>query len=115
MYGLIKKYEGCKLTAYKCPAGVWTIGWGSTIYPSGQPVKSGDKITFTNNESGETLVCLVEDIKVFNSFESLYLAYDKTKLGYKPYETANPEDMKIYYPLASMQEQGVCAIEIKLI
>ena len=78
-------------------------------------IKSGDKITFTNNQSGETLVCLVEDIKVFNSFESLYLAYDKTKLGYKTYETANPEDMKIYYPLASMQEQGVCAIEIKLI
>ena len=27
---LIKKYEGCKLTAYKCPAGVWTIGVGHT-------------------------------------------------------------------------------------
>ena len=27
---LIKKYEGCKLTAYKCPAGVWTIGYGHT-------------------------------------------------------------------------------------
>lgn len=51
MYGLIKKYEGCKLTAYKCPAGVWTIGWGSTIYPSGQPVKSGDKITQAEADS----------------------------------------------------------------
>lgn len=27
---LIKKFEGCKLTAYKCPAGVWTIGYGHT-------------------------------------------------------------------------------------
>jgi lysozyme len=27
---LAKDSEGCKLTAYKCPAGVWTIGWGST-------------------------------------------------------------------------------------
>lgn len=27
---LIKSFEGCKLTAYKCPAGVWTIGWGHT-------------------------------------------------------------------------------------
>lgn len=27
---IIKKYEGCKLTAYKCPAGVWTIGYGHT-------------------------------------------------------------------------------------
>lgn len=27
---LIKKYEGCKLTAYRCKAGVLTIGWGHT-------------------------------------------------------------------------------------
>lgn len=27
---LIKQYEGCRLKAYKCPAGVWTIGYGST-------------------------------------------------------------------------------------
>ena len=27
---LIKSFEGCKLTSYKCPAGVWTIGWGTT-------------------------------------------------------------------------------------
>ena len=27
---LIKSFEGCHLTAYRCPAGVWTIGWGHT-------------------------------------------------------------------------------------
>lgn len=27
---LIKQFEGCHLKAYKCPAGVWTIGWGTT-------------------------------------------------------------------------------------
>lgn len=37
---LIKKYEGCKLTAYKCPAGVPTIGYGHT-----QGVKMGMTIT----------------------------------------------------------------------
>lgn len=37
---LIKKYEGCRLTAYKCPAGVLTIGYGHTT-----GVKAGDKIT----------------------------------------------------------------------
>lgn len=42
---LIKKYEGCKLTAYKCPAGVWTIGYGNTFYENGSTVKPGDKIT----------------------------------------------------------------------
>jgi lysozyme len=32
---LIAEFEGCKLKAYKCPAGVWTIGWGETdgVYP----------------------------------------------------------------------------------
>jgi lysozyme len=27
---LIKQFEGCKLRAYKCPAGVWTVGYGLT-------------------------------------------------------------------------------------
>ena len=27
---LIKQFEGLRLKAYKCPAGVWTVGYGST-------------------------------------------------------------------------------------
>ncbi len=27
---LIRQFEGCRLKAYKCPAGVWTIGYGWT-------------------------------------------------------------------------------------
>ena len=38
-------FEGCKLTAYQCPAKVWTIGWGNTFYPDKTPVKQGDVIT----------------------------------------------------------------------
>ena len=37
---LIKNYEGCRLKAYKCSAGKWTIGYGHT---SG--VKEGDTCT----------------------------------------------------------------------
>lgn len=44
-YNLIQKYEGCKLQAYKCPMGIWTIGWGNTTYPDGSKVKQGDVIT----------------------------------------------------------------------
>lgn len=36
----IKKSEACSLTAYKCPAGVLTIGYGHT-----KGVKPGDRIT----------------------------------------------------------------------
>lgn len=32
---LIKQFEGLRLKAYKCPAGIWTIGYGHTkgVYP----------------------------------------------------------------------------------
>lgn len=37
---LIKEFEGLRLEAYQCQAGVWTIGYGSTI-----GVRKGDIIT----------------------------------------------------------------------
>ena len=37
---LIKKHEGCHLTAYLCPSGKWTIGYGHT-----SKVKKGMQIT----------------------------------------------------------------------
>ena len=37
---LIKEFEGFRETAYKCPAGIWTIGYGWT-----HGVKGGDTIT----------------------------------------------------------------------
>jgi GH24 family phage-related lysozyme (muramidase) len=40
---IIREFEGCRLDAYRCPAGVWTIGWGSTRI-DGHPVKAGDQI-----------------------------------------------------------------------
>lgn len=42
---LIMHFEGFSPTAYQCPAGIWTIGWGNTTYEDGSPVKKGDKIT----------------------------------------------------------------------
>ncbi len=53
--GLIKKYEGLMLVAYKCPAGVWTIGYGHT-----KNVKQGQKISL---EEAEKL--LIDDLVVF--------------------------------------------------
>ena len=52
---LIKKFEGCKLESYKCAAGVWTIGFGST---SG--VVKGMEIS---QERADML--LLEDVEVF--------------------------------------------------
>ena len=51
---LIKKHEGCRLKAYKCPRGVWTIGYGHT-----NNVKPDDVIT---QDEAEEL--LKRDLKV---------------------------------------------------
>lgn len=48
---LIKKYEGFRSQAYKCPAGVWTIGFGSTVYADGSAVKKGDEISQATAEA----------------------------------------------------------------
>ena len=42
---LISSFEGCELKAYLCPAKVWTIGFGTTVYPNGVKVKKGDSCT----------------------------------------------------------------------
>lgn len=42
---LIKRFEGCKLEAYKDIVGVWTIGFGFT-----KGVKAGDKMTMAECE-----------------------------------------------------------------
>jgi len=52
---LIRQAEGLRLRAYKCPAGVWTIGYGTTA-----GVKEGLVIT---KERAEEL--LREDVKRF--------------------------------------------------
>lgn len=36
---LLRRHEGLRLNAYRCPGGVWTIGWGHT-----EAVKEGDYI-----------------------------------------------------------------------
>ena len=51
---LIKKYEGLRLEAYKCPAGVWTIGYGHT-----KGVVKGTKIS---KEEAEEL--LKQDVSI---------------------------------------------------
>ncbi|MFP2693906.1 lysozyme [Enterobacter ludwigii] len=51
---LIKAFEGLRLTAYRCAADVWTIGYGHTA-----AVKNGDTITADDADS-----LLLNDIAV---------------------------------------------------
>lgn len=56
---LIAKYEGCRLAAYKCPAGVWTIGYGHTA-----GVKPGD--TLPDEQTAKNL--LKQDLKKYGGY-----------------------------------------------
>lgn len=51
---LIKEFEGLRLTAYQCPAGKWTIGYGHT----GPEVHAGIKIT-----EAEASAHLIKDVE----------------------------------------------------
>jgi lysozyme len=54
---LIKRWEGCRTNAYKCPANVWTIGYGHT-----KTAKPGMMISHSKADD-----LLLEDLKVFES------------------------------------------------
>ena len=53
----LKEFEGLRLTAYKCPAGVWTIGYGHT-----EGVTAGMKI----NEAAATAF-LRQDLRKYEA------------------------------------------------
>ena len=57
---LIREFEGFVASAYLCPANVWTIGIGTTVYPNGTKVKKGDKCT-----QEQALEYLQHDLKSF--------------------------------------------------
>ncbi|HHB7182141.1 TPA: lysozyme [Klebsiella pneumoniae] len=50
---LIKKFEGCKLTAYQDSVGVFTIGYGWTQPVDGKPIRAGMTI---KQETAERLL-----------------------------------------------------------
>lgn len=70
---LIKSFEGWRDTAYICPAGVLTIGYGST----GAHVKAGMKIS---QERGEAL--LRADLARFESAVTKLVAVNVTQNQY---------------------------------
>jgi len=47
---LIKKFEGLRLESYKCPAGLWTLGYGNTQWENGIRVKENQVIDIQRAE-----------------------------------------------------------------
>ena len=63
---LIKQFEGVRLTAYKCPAGVYTIGYGHT-----RGVQRGMKIT-EEEASAYLTADLLNSEKAVERYDSVY-------------------------------------------
>ena len=63
---LIKQFEGVRLTAYKCPAGVYTIGYGHT-----RGVKRGMRIT-EEEASAYLTADLLNSEKAVERYDSVY-------------------------------------------
>lgn len=66
---LIKHFEGLRLTAYKCPSGVWTIGWGHTA-----GVKQGQTITEQQAQQ-----MFENDMKVYERYVNYYVKHTLTQ------------------------------------
>lgn len=68
---LIKSFEGCSLKSYKCPASVWTIGWGTTGEVDGVPIGAGMTITQAKADS-----LLINSLVWYENAVSKYVTYN---------------------------------------
>ena len=78
-------------------------------------IKPKDYIEFTNTSTNEKILCVVIDIYRYYNFEELYENHNKTSLGYKADEAADPSDMLDYYSDDDIKKYGVVGIELKLL
>ncbi len=73
----IKAEEGLRLDSYQDAAGVWTIGYGSTMYKTGQRVGPKEKIT--RQEAEELITWEIENkaVAVAASLQSIKLTQNQ--------------------------------------
>lgn len=71
---LIHSFEDCRLTAYQCPAKVWTIGWGNTFYEDGTKVKQGDVIIQERADSLFQVILERFENQLFNALDDVVLS-----------------------------------------
>ncbi len=90
---LITSFEDLRLAAYDDGVGVWTIGYGTTVYPNGIRVKRGDSCTkvqamsFFQHDLRRFEALINQAVKVVvnqNQFDALVsLAYNIGEAAFK--------------------------------
>ena len=58
--------------------------------------------------------CKVLNLYVYPSFAELYRHHDKVSMGYDEDDTADPDDMLMYYSAEDIHRYGVVGIEVEL-
>lgn len=103
---LIKKFEGLSLKSYKCPAGLWTIGYGNTQWEDNTKVKEGQTLTLERAEKLLTFWVNKYADKIIvkcnqNQFDAMLSFAYNTGIGnfntstLKKKVIANPNDLSI--------------------
>ena len=46
---LIKSFEGCHRSPYRCPAALWTVGYGRVLYPDQARLKTPERTAYPLN------------------------------------------------------------------
>ena len=76
-------------------------------------IKKDDIVEFTNRDTNEKMLVIVEDLFRYPSFEELYKHFDKVAMGYDEDDIADPKDMEEYYSPEEQSKYGVLGIKIK--
>jgi len=69
---LIKSFEGCHNQPYRCPAALWTVGYGRVLYPDQARLKNDERANYplrtehNRTFSGDEIDALLEaDLRKF--------------------------------------------------
>ena len=81
--------------------------------PERLEIQAGDLIVFTNRADGRQLVKKVAFCRKYPSFAELYADFDKTRIGYEPGESPDPNDMLLYYKQEDIDRYGALAIGLE--
>ena len=103
---LIKQFEGCRLKAYKCPAGVWTIGYGHTkgvtegmtiTEEEAEDLLKKDIVNFEINVRGSNTTVKEKETDAAADKPAIVNATGKVKKKTKGKPAAKKDDKKVLF------------------
>jgi len=88
----IQQFEGLRLSAYLCPAGKWTIGYGQTSIAD-RPVREDDKITLSEADELFEIALIPYENKVIQEIKVALNQHQFDALVSHTYNTGGSETL----------------------